>query len=76
MSDHVLMWAIVILCAYECVILTMEYFYDAGLEEEKRNRRVKRTRNKVKVEIDSEGHARITEAPKGVDVSLEHRGEE
>lgn len=64
-----------IISSYTAWILTMEYFYDAKLEEEKQKKR-KTTKKKVKVVIDKEGNARISEAPKGIDISVEHEGRE
>jgi len=54
-------------------ILVIEYFYDKKLEESKSKKRKKSKR--VKIIIDSEGNASITEAPKGLDISVEHQGE-
>lgn len=58
---------------YSCVILTIEYFYDAKIVEEKKRKTT--TKNKVKVVIDSDGNATIEQAPKGLDISIEHKGE-
>lgn len=71
------LWLFVILIvtglleAYVAIILTLEYFYDKEIEE-KKTRRV--TKRKVKVVVDKEGNARIAEAPKGLDISIEHEG--
>lgn len=55
------------------VILILEYFYDAKIEEEKKlKRRV--NKKKVKIVIDGEGNARIAEAPAGLDVDISHEG--
>jgi len=60
---------------YTAILLTLEYFYDKSYNE-KRNRRKKTTRNKVKVEIDRDGNARISESPKDIDVSISHLGKD
>lgn len=64
---------IVGLCTF--VLLVLEYIYDKQWNET-RNRRKKVSKHRVKVVIDSEGNARIAEAPKGLDVSIEHEGEQ
>jgi len=61
------------LCTF--VLLVLEYIYDKQWNET-RNRRKKISKHRVKVVIDSEGNARIAEAPKGLDVSIEHEGEQ
>lgn len=63
-----------LLALYTAVILTLEYFYDAKIEEEKKHRK-RITKNKVKVVIDSDGQAHVAEAPKTIDVTIEHLGE-
>jgi hypothetical protein len=56
-------------------ILVVEYKYDKAYNEtRKRKRRV--SKSKVKVIIDADGNARISEAPKDVDVSIEHEGKD
>jgi len=54
-------------------ILILEYFYDAKIEESKHKRR--HSSNKVKVVIDKHGHGSVTEAPKGMAVSIESEGQ-
>jgi len=58
---------------YICWILTIEYFYDKKVYEQKR-RTMKRTKNKVIVRIE-DGQATITEQPKDVNVVIEHGSE-
>jgi cell division protein FtsI/penicillin-binding protein 2 len=55
-------------------ILVIEYIYDKQWNETK-NKKKRTVRNRVKVIIDPEGNARIAEAPKDLDVSIEHEGE-
>lgn len=57
MSDHALMWLIVLLCAYECWILTLEYFYDRNKDEIKK----RRTRTTKKVTTAPDGQQVTTE---------------
>lgn len=54
-------------------ILVFEYFYDKQYNETKYKKR-KSSKHKVKVIIDADGNARIAEAPKDMDVSIEHEG--
>lgn len=54
-------------------IALLEFFYDKNIEESKQHRRKKSKR--VKIVIDADGNASIAEAPKGLDVSVEHKGE-
>lgn len=54
-------------------ILVLEYFYDKQYNETKHQKR-KASKHKVKVVIDADGNARIAEAPKDIDVSIEHEG--
>lgn len=56
-------------------ILVVEYIYDKSYNETKYRKR-KITKHKVKVVIDSDGNARIEEAPKDVDIQIEHEGKE
>lgn len=56
-------------------ILVMEYFYDKEYNEKRKKKR-KVSKSRVKVIIDAEGNARIAEAPKDLDVSIEHEGKE
>ena len=58
------------------IILIEEYFYDKDIHENKGKRKKKVNRDKVKVEIDAEGNARIVEAPKDLDVSIDHLGKD
>jgi hypothetical protein len=52
-------------------ILLIEYFYDKDVIEKKKK---KVTKNKVKIIIDKDGNATVTESPKGVDISIETKG--
>jgi len=54
-------------------ILIAEFKYDKAYNESKSKKRA-RSKNKVKVIIDSEGNARIAQSPNNVDVSIEHEG--
>jgi len=54
-------------------ILVIEYYYDKEVEESKSHKRRKSKR--VKIVIDDDGQAVIMEQPKGLDVSIEHKGE-
>lgn len=56
-------------------ILVVEYIYDKEYNEKKYKKR-KVNRDRVKVVIDAEGNARIAEAPKDLDVAIEHEGKE
>lgn len=58
---------------YNGTILTIEFFYDKEIEESKKKKR-KITKHQVKIVVDKEGNASIAEAPKGVDISIEHEG--
>jgi hypothetical protein len=53
-------------------ILVIEYYYDKEVEESKSHKRRKSKR--VKIVIDDDGQAVIMEQPKGLDVSIEHKG--
>lgn len=55
-------------------ILVFEYIYDKQYNEAKYKKR-KMSKHRVKVVIDSDGNARIAEAPKDIDVSIEHEGQ-
>lgn len=57
------------------IILIVEYFYDKEIEESKRQRKRRHKKNRVKIVIDSDGQAVIEEAPKGLDIAIEHEGE-
>jgi len=63
----------IILSTSMLAILVLEYIYDKNIEESKQTRRRKSKR--VKIVIDADGNAVIAEAPKGLDVSVEHKGE-
>lgn len=63
----------IILELYICVILTVEFFYDKTLHE-KKNRRIKRSRDKVVIEVE-DGQATIIEKPKDLDVLINQKGE-
>jgi hypothetical protein len=56
---------------YICWILTVEFFYDKKVYESKR-RRVKRTKNKVVIQVEN-GQATISEQPKDVEVVVENK---
>ncbi len=56
---------------YICWILTVEFFYDKKVYESKR-RRLKRTKNKVVVQVEN-GQATISEQPKDVEVVIENK---
>ena len=56
-------------------ILIFEYIYDKQYNETKYKKR-KTSRHKVKVVIDADGNARIAEAPKDMDIQIEHEGKE
>ena len=56
-------------------ILIIEFIYDKELNENKK-RKKKINRDKVKIEIDPDGNARITESPKDLDVSIDHIGKD
>jgi hypothetical protein len=53
-----------------------EFFYDKEVIENKGKKKKKVNRDKVKVEIDAEGNAKIVEAPKDLDVSIDHLGKD
>ena len=57
-------------------ILVEEFFYDKEVIENKGKKKKKVNRDKVKVEIDADGNARIVEAPKDLDVSIDHLGKD
>lgn len=56
-------------------ILVIEYIYDKEYNEKKHKKR-KINKDRVKVVIDSDGNARIEEAPKDIDVAIEHEGKQ
>jgi hypothetical protein len=56
---------------YICWILTVEFFYDKKVYESKR-RKLKRTKNKVVVQVEN-GQATISEQPKDVEVVIENK---
>lgn len=58
---------------YICWILTIEYFYDKKVYEQKR-KRIKRTQNKVVITVE-DGQAVIKEQPRDVEVVLEQKGQ-
>jgi hypothetical protein len=53
-------------------ILLIEYFYDKDVIEKKKK---KTTKNKVKIVLGKDGQYQITEAPKGIDISIEQKGD-
>jgi len=63
----------IILGLITATILIIEYFYDKAVEESKAPRRKRSKR--VKIVIDADGNASIAEAPKNLDISVEHQGE-
>lgn len=63
----------IILSIVLIAIALLEFFYDKNIEESKQHRRKKSKR--VKISIDSDGNASILEAPKGLDISVDHEGE-
>ena len=73
------LWLFLVLAAegliglYSGVILTIEYFYDAQVEEKKHKRR--NTKNKVEVVVDKNGHASVISAPKGLDINITSEGQ-
>lgn len=73
------LWLFIILAAELIVglatltILIIEYYYDRDIEESKKQKRKKSKR--VKIVIDSDGNATIAEAPKELDVSIDHTGQ-
>lgn len=64
-------WVMLVAELYVCYILTHEFFYDKQVYEQKR-RKVKRTKNTVKVSLE-DGQIKILEKPKDVDVTIEHK---
>lgn len=64
MSDHFLMYVIALCCIYECVILTLEYKYDADKDAKKsrRSRTTKKTTTAPTGEIVVEEHTETTES--------------
>lgn len=63
----------IVLSTAMLAILVLEYFYDKEIEESKSKHRKRSKR--VKILIDSDGNATIAEAPKGLDISVDHQGE-
>ena len=57
-------------------ILIIEFVYDKDIEEKKKTRKKKHNKDKVKIEIDHDGNASIVEAPKDLDVSINHLGKD
>jgi len=57
-------------------ILVLEYFYDKEVIEEEKHHKRKTTKKKVRIEIDEDGNARIAEAPKSINVSIDHLGKQ
>ena len=62
-----------IISALTLTILIIEYLYDKELEESKSKRR-RINKRRVKIIIDKDGQASITEAPKGLDIDISHEG--
>lgn len=56
---------------YVCWILTLEYFYDKKVYEQKR-RRIKRTKDHVRLTVE-DGQVRILEKPDDVNVVIEQK---
>lgn len=77
LNEHIwLFWLIAsetIVGVATLTILVVEYIYDKEWNET-RSKRKKVNKNRVKVIIDNDGNARIAEAPKDLDVSIEHQG--
>jgi hypothetical protein len=75
------LWLFIILAAELVVgvatltILIIEYHYDREWNESKSKRR-RTNKHKVRVVVDPEGNTRIAEAPKDLDISIEHEGEQ
>lgn len=57
-------------------ILIEEFFYDKWVIEKKGKKKKKHNREKVKIEIDHDGNASILEAPRDLDVSIDHLGKD
>lgn len=66
-------WTMWIAELYICWILTIEYFFDKTVYEQKR-KKIKRTKDKVTVALE-DGQIVIKEAPHDINVVVERQGE-
>lgn len=64
-------WVVFLIDAGILYILIAEYYFDKKIYEQKR-RRVKRTKNKVVIQVE-DGQATISEQPKDVEVVVESK---
>lgn len=65
LSDHALMYVIAVCCIYECIILTLEYKYDAAKDaakKQKRTRTTKKTTTAPTGEVVTEEHTETVES--------------
>jgi len=71
--EHIAIWVTLVTELYICWILTVEFYYDKRVYEQKR-RKIKRTQNKVVIVMEN-GQAVIKEQPKGIEVVIEKMGD-
>lgn len=64
-------WVVFLIDAAILYVLVIEYYFDRRIYEQKR-RRVKRTKNKVVIQVEN-GQATISEQPKDVEVVVENK---
>ena len=79
LNEHIwLFWQLnieIILGIGTFIYVCREFHYDAAKDEAKSKKR-KPSNHKVKVVIDADGNARIEEAPKDLNISIEHEGKQ
>lgn len=64
-------WIVFLIDAAILYVLVVEYYFDKKVYESKR-KRVKRTKNKVVIQVEN-GQAAISEQPKDVEVVIENK---
>lgn len=78
-NEHLwLFWQLnieIVLGLITSIYVIREFYYDLAFNESKSKRR-RANKHKVRVVVDSKGNTRIAEAPKDLDISIEHEGEQ
>jgi hypothetical protein len=57
------------------IILVLELFFDFTVPKW-RTQLKRKTKNKVKIVVGADGQYQVVKCPKGIDVSIEHQGEQ